>query len=50
MTVPVSVYVRDEDGNTLSKAALVDEQVVALRSTSDSEVQRLVESTLSEAS
>ena len=92
-TVPASVYVRDEGGNALSKAALVDtlqyqrnvtknasvaaslgdrqvfsvanlvamraagsqdatidEQVAALQSASDSEVQRLVESTLQEGS
>jgi len=92
-TVPASVYVRDEGGNALSKAALVDtlqyqqnvtknasvaaslgdrqvfsvanlvgmraaggqdatidEQVAALRSAGDSEVERLVESTLQEGS
>jgi predicted RND superfamily exporter protein len=92
-TVPASVYVRDEDGNALSKAALIDtlqyqrnvsenasvaaglgdrqvfsvaglvgtraagsqdatidEQVAALQSASDAEVERLVESTLREGS
>jgi len=92
-TVPASVYVRDEGGNALSKAALVDtlqyqrnvtenasvaaslgdrqvfsvanlvamraagsqdatidEQVAALRSASDAEVEQLVESTLQEGS